>query len=163
MCAHVPIEATVVFLISRDRNGDEIVLLGWKSPQASFAAGKLVQPGGKCNPGESYVDCAVREYREETGIILNVSELEFVVDFMSFHEGAPFHHVMMYVARSYTGEVAASSEMSPEWFLFEKIPYDEMLEGDDEWVPRVLRGEHLIVRKYMYKEIPSIMEVSLMP
>ena len=57
-----PIEATVVFVLSTDpATGEPVVLLGRKSPRASFAAGKLVPPGGKCLSGESYLACAARE------------------------------------------------------------------------------------------------------
>jgi len=144
------IEATVVFLVSTDPTGRPVVLLGRKSLHASFAAGKLVPPGGKCDAGESHEMCAIREYKEETGVVLDGATLELVADFHSYIDGKPLFHVVIYIARAYSGIPVESIEMRPEWHAIEDIPYDEMLEGDEAWVPRILRGECLIVRKHMY-------------
>ncbi len=31
--------------------------------------------------------------------------------------------------------------MKPEWFDFDKIPFDKMWVGDDQWLKRVIKGE----------------------
>jgi mutator protein MutT len=43
--------------------------------------GKAEFPGGKCHPGESSSECAVRECREETGLSVNVDRLLYECDF----------------------------------------------------------------------------------
>lgn len=41
----------------------------------SMLIGKLNFPGGNVEPGESDIDAAVREYREETGLVLSAEQL----------------------------------------------------------------------------------------
>lgn len=52
----------------------ERVLVGTRGPEGPLA-GLAEFPGGKCEPGESPAECAVRECREETGLEVEVVEL----------------------------------------------------------------------------------------
>ena len=54
------------------REGDR-VLLGMK--KRGFGAGKWNGFGGKLEPGESVVEAAAREVREECGFTVNTSDL----------------------------------------------------------------------------------------
>lgn len=49
-------------------------LVGVRGPDGPLP-GFAEFPGGKCLPGESHRDCAVRECREETGIHVDAEEL----------------------------------------------------------------------------------------
>ena len=49
-------------------------LAGFRGPNVPLA-GYAEFPGGKCEPGESPGDCAVRECREETGLAIHVERL----------------------------------------------------------------------------------------
>jgi 8-oxo-dGTP diphosphatase len=60
--------ATLVFVF-RD---DEMLLINKKT---GLGKGKVNGPGGKVDPGEGTVACAIRECREELGI--EVSDLEY--------------------------------------------------------------------------------------
>ncbi len=49
-------------------------LIGFRGANTTLA-GKAEFPGGKCEPGESFADCAIRECREETGLSVVPQEL----------------------------------------------------------------------------------------
>ncbi|MBI2030181.1 NUDIX domain-containing protein [Candidatus Kaiserbacteria bacterium] len=139
-------DATVVLLEKVDSETNRpFVLLGRKTPHASYAAGRIVPPGGKREPGESFKRCAVRELKDETEVDVDEESLELVAEFWSYLNGEPHFYVRVYIARTHTGVPQASREMVPDWYPVDALPFGEMLEGDEAWVPRVLAGERLSV------------------
>lgn len=56
------------------RNGNT-VLVGERGPKCARGAGCLALPGGKVDPGETVIDCALREVYDETGLRVEVSGL----------------------------------------------------------------------------------------
>ncbi|MDP4971978.1 MAG: NUDIX domain-containing protein, partial [Pontimonas sp.] len=65
-------EVSVVYILREGARGDE-VLLGEKL--TGLGIGKIVGPGGKQEPGESPVETALREVREEVGLTLEAEAL----------------------------------------------------------------------------------------
>ena len=59
----VPIDIGTLCFILR---GGEILLIRKKR---GLGAGKIVGPGGRLEPGESVLECAVRETIEEVGVV----------------------------------------------------------------------------------------------
>lgn len=51
--------------------------------------------------------------------------------------------VHIFFTETWNGEPEETEEMSPQWFLFQDIPYDCMWEDDIHWFPRALKGEKL--------------------
>lgn len=45
-----------------------------------------------------------------------------------------------FTALAKEGEPSESEEMKPEWFDFDKIPYDNMFADDRYWLPYVIQG-----------------------
>jgi 8-oxo-dGTP pyrophosphatase MutT (NUDIX family) len=64
----------VAAVIVHDREAGRVVLLR-RGPHAKFAAGLWDLPAGKNDPGESIAATAVRELREETGLVVDPSDL----------------------------------------------------------------------------------------
>ena len=125
-------QATLLFLCQDDK-----VLLIRK--KRGLGAGKINGPGGKRDAGESLQQCAVREVREELRI-----EAQNPVDHgrvrFQFTDGYSID-VRIYVASSFTGVPQETDEAIPLWFKLDEIPYAEMWEDDQIWLPRVLGGE----------------------
>ena len=55
--------ATLMFIV--DEQTQKVLLIRKKR---GLGAGKINGPGGKIDPGESSLDCAVRETQEELGV-----------------------------------------------------------------------------------------------
>ncbi|GAA1910740.1 NUDIX domain-containing protein [Streptantibioticus ferralitis] len=64
----------VAAVIVHDRAGGRVVLLQ-RGPDAKFAPGMWDLPVGKSEPGEAITETAVRELREETGLIVTLDSL----------------------------------------------------------------------------------------
>ena len=120
---------------------DGKVLLGRK--KRGFGVRKWNGFGGKIEGGETFLQCAVRELREETGLMADEGDFE-LVGFLDFHfSAAPeLDHIgYVYILRHWQGAVCESEEMEPRWFAPHDFPYDEMWTGDRTWVPMVLKED----------------------
>ena len=73
-----PIRVAVVMVTHQGR-----YLVGQRAPGTRFA-GMSEFPGGKCEPGESFEDCARRECLEETGL-----ELDSITPFSQMQAATP--------------------------------------------------------------------------
>jgi 8-oxo-dGTP diphosphatase len=124
--------ATLLFLV-RDRR----VLLIRKL--RGLGAGKINGPGGRLEPGETPAEAAVREVREETGVMasdpVEHGQLRF-----QFVDGYSIH-VWVFRAEAYSGEAAQTDEAIPLWTSVDAIPYEEMWADDRLWLPLLLAGK----------------------
>jgi 8-oxo-dGTP diphosphatase len=123
------IHATLVFVIKDGR----ILLIEKKR---GLGAGKINGPGGKIDPGESPLECAVREAREELHItpidVRKIGELWFSM--------TDCPHILCHVFRAsdHEGEPTETDEALPVWTPVNAIPYDRMWEDDRHWLPLLL-------------------------
>jgi len=129
----VPVDrATLVFVIRKN----QILLIRKKR---GLGAGKISGPGGRLEPGESFVACAIREVREELGV--EVSELvqlgEHRFQFIDEHS----IHVHVYRTHKIDGVPIETDEAVPLWFSLNEIPFDEMWEDDKHWLPLVVQSK----------------------
>ncbi len=104
--------------------------------------------GGGIEPGETPEKAALRELKEEVGVIASPDCLEkvAVVDFCNTKsDGSSFNcKVHVYLVSQWMGEPRMSDEMiNPTWFDKEHLPLDEMLLADREWLPLVLSGKKI--------------------
>lgn len=120
---------------------DGKILLGRK--KRGFGVRKWNGFGGKIEKGENFLDCAVRELREETGLIAKKEDLQ-LIGFLDFHFAAApeLDHIgFVYFLHTWSGSVQETEEMEPRWFAPEAFPYEEMWQGDRKWIPLLLKGE----------------------
>jgi 8-oxo-dGTP diphosphatase len=104
-------------------------------------AGKINGPGGKPDPGESPLNCAVRETEEEVGIVPRGVRLAAVLKFLDLEDDDWLGYV--YRADQYQGEPRTTAEAIPAWYAADALPFDEMWDDDRYWLPRLLAGERL--------------------
>jgi 8-oxo-dGTP diphosphatase len=123
------IHATLMFILS----DGEILLIEKKR---GIGAGKINGPGGKIDPGETPLECAVRETREELGITalrpVKVGELHFAMS------DIPDILCHVYLARAFEGRPVETDEAKPLWCRLADIPYDRMWRDDIDWLPHLL-------------------------
>lgn len=129
--------ATLVFV----RREGEVLLMRKKR---GLGAGKINGPGGRIEPGEEAVACAVREVQEELCVtplgLEPVGENAF-----QFVDGYSIH-VFVYRASGCEGVPAETAEGAPLWTPEDAIPYDEMWEDDRLWLPHALAGRRFLGR-----------------
>ncbi len=125
------VHATILFVV---REG-HILLIRKKR---GLGAGKINGPGGKLDPGETALECAVRETREELCVtplgVEQRGELRF-----QFTDGLSIHGHVFY-ARDCDGKPCETVEAAPLWTPVTAIPYAEMWADDELWMPWFLEG-----------------------
>lgn len=104
-----------------------------------LGAGKINGPGGKLEPGETALASAIREVQEEIGVTPMQVEDRGVLRFQ-FVDGYSLH-CAVFVARDFEGELCETDEATPYWFTLAEVPYHEMWEDDQHWLPQVLEGQ----------------------
>jgi 8-oxo-dGTP pyrophosphatase MutT (NUDIX family) len=134
--------ATLMFVI----RGGEVLLI---RKLRGLGRGKINAPGGRLEPGESPLEAAIRETREEVGVVplapRHRGELRFQFrpDGVT-PEGAPkvgyrlACHV--FTADGCEGEAIATDEAIPHWTPLSDLPFDAMWADDRIWLPPMLSG-----------------------
>ncbi len=104
-----------------------------------IGAGKINGPGGKVDPGETMLESAVRETREEIGVTPLALEQLGLLHF-DFLGGIPVE-CGVFRAADFTGELIETDEAIPLWAPLEAVPYGEMWDDDRDWMPLFLAGK----------------------
>ncbi len=116
--------------------GGQLLLIRKKR---GLGAGKINGPGGKVDTGETPLEAAIRETREEIGIIPIEPELRGELWFQFGPDVT--HHCLIYLTERFEGTPYESEEAIPLWFSTADLPYDEMWDDDREWLPLLLAGK----------------------
>jgi 8-oxo-dGTP diphosphatase len=124
--------ATLVYVIDRDR----MLLIRKKR---GHGQGKVNGPGGKVEPGETPLGCALRECEEETGITPLALEPMIELRFQD-SEDVPMLGLAFRALR-FSGTPRETAEAAPFWCPLTAIPYERMWADDRIWLPRLIEGE----------------------
>jgi 8-oxo-dGTP diphosphatase len=121
--------ATLLFVV---RNGQVLLI----HKKRGLGAGKINAPGGRIEPGETPLEAAVREVREELCVeavhVRRCGELSF-----QFVDGLGLH-CTVFRAEDCIGEATETPEAIPLWVPVNQIPYEKMWRDDPLWVPLML-------------------------
>jgi mutator protein MutT len=132
---HNDIRRTLLFLIKDDQ-----ILLAMK--KRGFGAGKWNGVGGKLDEGETVEQALVRECQEEINVAPTQYEKVAELDFVQDADSNPWHmYVYAYTCRDWEGEPEETEEMAPKWYPLNQIPYADMWDDDEHWLPLVLAGD----------------------
>lgn len=111
--------------------------------QRGLGEGKIVGPGGKLEAGETPLEGARREVREELQVEPTGVEKcgEFGFHFRDETPEDDSMYVHVFTADGIEGTPEATEEAVPEWHAADELPYDEMWVDDRIWMPHMLAGE----------------------
>jgi 8-oxo-dGTP diphosphatase len=135
------IRATLMFVC----DGGQVLLIRKKR---GFGMGKINGPGGKLDPGETELQCAVRETEEELGVsaidAVKRGELWF-----QFVDGLAMH-VAVFHANQHEGDVIETEEAAPLWTPIDEIPFEQMWADDAHWLHRMLTTDDEFIGKFLF-------------
>lgn len=135
--------ATLLFIVDESKN--EVLLIRKKR---GLGAGKMNGPGGKIDPGETEVECAVRETQEE----LHVTALDPVKHgelWFDFVDGLKMN-VGVFRATRWEGQPTETDEALPVWTQLNALPLDEMWADDRFWLHPVLAEKRHFMGRFQF-------------
>ena len=112
---------TLMFIV----RGDEVLLIRKKR---GLGEGKINGPGGKLDPGETPLECAVRETEEE--LCVTAKDIRFAGELFFHAEDMPRIHAHVFIAQDFEGMPTETDEAIPLWIAINQIPFDEMWQDD---------------------------------
>ncbi|MBX9742088.1 MAG: 8-oxo-dGTP diphosphatase [Chthoniobacterales bacterium] len=129
--------------------GEEVLLIRKKR---GSGAGMVNAPGGHLESGESAQEAALREVEEEVRVspygLQEMGELSFQfvergksLSSLNAENLSEAMHCVVFTAAGYHGEPQETEEAVPFWCHHSQIPYHEMWEDDQEWIPGMLQGK----------------------
>jgi 8-oxo-dGTP pyrophosphatase MutT (NUDIX family) len=142
-----PIVATVCYLL-REKDGTLGEMgLAWKEPTESALKLRVANRwngwGGKVELSDSSIEAtALRELRQESGVIATLKQIEKVGIITYRREGARDCICHIYLARVPNADPRATPEMTkPTWFLADELPYESMMASDLLLLPSIVAGK----------------------
>jgi 8-oxo-dGTP pyrophosphatase MutT (NUDIX family) len=127
-----------------DRSIDQFVLMGLR--QRDPWKGKLSGFGGNVEEEDkSPEDGQVRELWQEARLIVDPNSLQKMAEFVVKIEDREPKILHVYILEKFSGRWENTTEMHPKLFsLYGGMPpAHAMIDGDDQWVPRILCKEKL--------------------
>lgn len=133
----------------------EEVMLGLK--KEGLGRGNYIGIGGKNEEGETIIETAIRELKEEIFIKPIVFEEMGAVRF--YFEKTPDwnQEIIPFICTKWSGTPKESNEIRPVWFDREDIPYDEMWDDAKYWIHKVVYGEK-VQADFLYDENNKVIE-----
>ncbi len=121
-------------------NNDEVLLAMKKR---GFGAGKWNGYGGKVDTGETECVAAIRELKEESGLITTEETLQKVALIGFYFDNNLVFECTVYTTHNWKNEPIETEEMRPQWFKLNNLPYSQMWAADAKWIPLILEGKRI--------------------
>ena len=149
------LKATLCHIIDGDR------LLLQRKSAGLFGEGKWNGVGGKLMANESPKDGAVRETREETGVLVSQLKPHGILNFYFGERTKVAWVVYVFSTKTFKGKPRSSKEGILRWFPLDEIPYDEMWEDDKHWLPLLLEGKQFTGDFYFNENGTRLLDFNL--
>ena len=149
--------ATLAIIRQQDK-----VLLGLKK-KGEIGSQTYNGPGGKVEPGETPLQCVIRETNEELGITLHTEHLKLIAIITFFAAGEPDFEVHVYLTDTFSGTPTETLDMIPEWFPIDALPLDRMLQSDREWFAKAVAGEKFRANVYYKQRAADFERIEFLP
>ena len=137
--------ATLLYV---QRDGKTLMLYRNKK-ENDYHEGKWNGLGGKFEQGESAEECAIRELKEESGLIAKNLKMKGFITFPNF-DGVNDWHVFIFTIDEFEGELIDSPEGKLEWIPNEKLTELNLWEGDKVFIPWLFQDKFFSA-KFIYK------------
>lgn len=158
---------TIILDRSNSQNNPHI-LMGRKRPRGKkdekrkrkrIGVGLWVPPGGatECSD-KSQKHAAQRELRQETGLVFPLKSFQKVGILRGYINSTdvPTWIVHIYIVdASKTEQVFVPNEeyFEMRWFHLSQLPFEKMLQGDREWLPKIVKGQKLSIRIFTSENV----------
>lgn len=139
-------KATMVYLL---RDNQVLFLVRKKKNDTTHKQGMYLSIGGKIEPGESILESAIREIREESTIEVSNLELRGVLHFVNW--GADRHDWVdfVFVGSDFKGDPQNGNEGSFEWVNQDSLENIPLYESNKQFLPEILKS-NFVVMEYIY-------------
>ena len=116
---------------------DNALLLLRGAPDKRIWANRLNGLGGHIEPDENPRQSALREIREEAGLVPNELDLRAIVHIPG-HAGHPGVMLFVFMGHAEKRSTRPSAEGTLEWHAMDALPWDEMVADLPYLLPRLL-------------------------
>lgn len=126
-----------------------------------FGEGLWNGVGGKVDKNESIEEAMVRECQEEIGVTPTSYRKVAVHVFTNDQLSEPWQQdVHTFLCDKWEGDPTESEEMAPQWFDTTNIPYADMWQDDQMWLPLALQGK-LLETRFAFDEGNTILSANI--
>jgi 8-oxo-dGTP diphosphatase len=139
--------ATLCYVI--DKKQDAVLMIHRVKKTNDYHQGKWNGLGGKFEFGESPEDCARREIREESGLVVQNLNLKGFITFPIF-DGVEDWYVFLFTMDEFTGELIDSAEGNLEWIPINELTNINLWDGDKLFIPWLFEDKFFSA-KFMYE------------
>jgi 8-oxo-dGTP diphosphatase len=126
--------ATLCYVM--DKKNNKTLMIYRNKKKNDYHEGKWNGLGGKFEPGESPEECAIREIKEEAGLIVKNPHLHGFITFPMFDKVEDWY-VFIFTADEFEGKLIDSNEGKLEWISNEMLTSLNLWDGDKifiEWL-----------------------------
>ncbi len=139
--------ATLCYVIDKKQNA--VLMIHRVKKINDYHKGKWNGLGGKFEFGESPEDCAIREIREESGLIVTKLDLRGFITFPLF-DGIEDWYVFLFTSDEFSGELIDSAEGNIEWIPIKELTKINLWDGDKQFIPWLFEDKFFSA-KFIYE------------
>lgn len=134
----------------QDKKSNSTLMIHRVKKENDYHHGKWNGLGGKFENGESPEECALREIKEESGLIAKSIKMKGFITFPIF-DGIEDWHVFLFIIDDYEGDLIASNEGNLAWIPNEQLTEINLWEGDKIFIPWLFE-ERFFSARFVYED-----------